>query len=99
MPQGGRVVTGRFMPEGVMVSVPTYSLLRNEFAFEKASEYVPERWRTSDTEKQQQMAKAHLPFSTGPRVCVGRNITYFEQILFITTLVQNFDLQIPEGSK
>jgi cytochrome P450 len=47
---------------------------------------------TGDKEK---MSKAHLPFSTGPRACIGRNIAYFEQLLVISMLVRLFDFELP----
>lgn len=97
VPAGGRVIAGKFIPEGVTVSVPTYSLLRHESVFECANEYIPDRWLTEDSEMKQKMLKTHLPFSTGPRACIGRNIAYFEQTLVIATLVRFFDLNIPEG--
>lgn len=97
VPVGGRVIAGKYIPEGVTVSVPTYSLLRDRAVFEHPAEYIPERWLTKDTEKKQLMTKTHLPFSTGPRACIGRNIAYFEQTLVIATLVRFFDLEIPPG--
>ena len=92
VPKGGRVIAGQFIDEDVTVSVPTYSLLRDPSTFEKAEEFIPERWLTTDDNKQK-MNKAHLPFSTGPRACIGRNIAYFEQLLIITTLVKSFDFE------
>jgi cytochrome P450 len=99
VPEGGRVIAGQFVAGGVTVSVPTYSLLRDESVFERASEYMPERWLTDDSEKKREMMKVHLPFSTGPRACIGRNIAYFEQTLVIATLVHHFDLEVPAGFK
>ncbi|KAJ9660434.1 hypothetical protein H2198_002552 [Neophaeococcomyces mojaviensis] len=93
VPEGGRVIAGQFIQEGVIVSVPTYTLLRDDDAFENATEYNPDRWITGDKEK---MAKCHLPFSIGPRACIGRNIAYFEQLLVISSLVRNFDFEFVE---
>lgn len=90
VPKGGREIAGHFVAEGVTVSVPTYTLLRNEDVFERAAEYEPQRWITGDKEK---LGKAHFPFSTGPRACIGRNIAYFEQTLVIATLVRRFDFE------
>jgi len=90
VPEGGRVVAGKFIQGGVTVSVPTYTLLRNAEAFESPSDYNPDRWLTGDKEK---MAKCHLPFSVGPRACIGRNIAYFEQLLVISTLVRLFEFE------
>lgn len=93
VPKGGRVIAGKFVAEGVTVSVPTYTLLRNADAFENPSEYNPDRWSTGDKAK---MDKCHLPFSTGPRACIGRNIAYFEQLLVISTLVRLYDFEFVE---
>jgi cytochrome P450 len=90
--KGGRTIAGEFMPTGVTVSVPTYTLLRNADAFENATAYDPDRWTSTGDKKK--MSKAHLPFSTGPRACIGRNIAYFEQLLVIPTLVRLFDFGI-----
>lgn len=90
VPKGGRMVAGRFIQEDVTVSVPTYSLLRDPEAFEEPDKFNPDRWITGDKEK---MNKVHLPFSTGPRACIGRNIAYFEQLLLISTLVKEYEFE------
>lgn len=90
VPKGGRRIAGQFVDEDVTVSVPTYTLLRDPHAFDNPTKFDPERWISGDKEK---MSKAHLPFSTGPRACIGRNIAYFEQILVIGTLVRLFDFE------
>jgi len=95
VPKGGRAIAGQFIEEGVIVSVPTYTLLRNADAFDNPTAYNPDLWMTGDKEK---MAKAHFPFSTGPHACVGRNIAYFEQLLVISTLVRLFDFDCPDKS-
>lgn len=88
VPKGGRVIAGKFIEEDVTVSVPTYTLLRDADAFEDPEVYNPDRWIHGDRER---MVKAHLPFSTGPRACIGRNISYFEQLLVISSIVHKFD--------
>jgi benzoate 4-monooxygenase len=39
------------------------------------------------------MKKYHIPFSTGPRACIGRNVSYFEMTLVVAVLVHYFDFQ------
>lgn len=90
VPKGGRMIAGQFIDEDVTVSVPTYTLLHDPEAFENPDEFNPDRWVTGDKEK---MSKAHLPFSTGPRACIGRNIAYFEQLLVISALVKSYDFE------
>lgn len=43
------------------------------------------------------MMNNHIPFSTGPRACIGRNISYFEQAVVIATIVKLYDGDIDEG--
>ncbi|OQU96204.1 hypothetical protein CLAIMM_02317 [Cladophialophora immunda] len=97
VPEGGRHIAGKFIPGGVTVSVPTYSLLRDEDVFENADQYIPDRWMTDDQEKRRRMMNNHLPFSTGPRACIGRNIAYFEQTVLIATIAKFYDCVVPEG--
>lgn len=97
VPPGGRVIAGSFIAEGVTVSVPTYSLLRYDKVFDDATTYKPERWTTQDQEKKKEMMNSHLPFSTGPRACIGRNIAYFEQIVLIATVAKFYDGFMEEG--
>ncbi|KAH6880645.1 cytochrome P450 [Thelonectria olida] len=75
VPKGGRMIAGHFINEDVTVSVPTYTLLRDPNCFESAEQYDPQRWISDD---KVDMTKAHLPFSTEPRACIGRNIAYYE---------------------
>lgn len=100
VPAGGRVIAGQFIPGGVTVSVPTYTLLRNADAFDEPTRYIPERWLAGNMspEVKEKMAKCHLPFSTGPRACIGRNIAYFEQLLVVSSLVKGFEFEFVEGA-
>lgn len=97
IPDGGRMVGGIWIDGGVTVSVPTYSMLKDEEAFEQADSFIPDRWITEDKDKKEKMTANHLPFSSGPRACIGRNIAYFEQLLVLAGLVRAFDFEIPEG--
>ncbi|KAF3003996.1 hypothetical protein E8E14_008164 [Neopestalotiopsis sp. 37M] len=94
VPDGGRVIAGRFIQGGVTLSVPTYSLLRDKEAFDQPEEYNPDRWMTTDVKKKERMNKSHLPFSNGPRACIGRNISYFEQVLVIAHIFKFYDAKL-----
>ncbi|KAL2827741.1 cytochrome P450 [Aspergillus cavernicola] len=92
VPKGGRMIAGRFVEEGVTVSVlPTYTLLQDPNAFQNPFEYNPDRWLSGDKSK---LHAAFYPFSHGPRACIGRNISYFEQVLAVATIVRLFDIEM-----
>jgi cytochrome P450 len=92
VPKGGRVIAGQFIHEDVIVSVPTWTLLRDAQVFENPERYDPDRWFSEHKEK---MSKVHLPFSVGPRACIGRNIAYFEQIILVAMLAYRYDFELP----
>ncbi|KAK7417710.1 hypothetical protein QQX98_004366 [Neonectria punicea] len=96
VPTGGRWIAGQFVAEGVSVSVPTYSLLHNEDIFDKPDEYIPGRWIDAPDEDKVRMKKWFLPFSSGPRACIGRNIAYYEMTLVVATLVHYFDFKFAD---
>ena len=62
-PKGGVTIAGHFLPEGITVSVPTYTFHHNSKLFQDPWEYKPERWLEGDTSS----LKYAMPFSFGPR--------------------------------
>lgn len=65
VPEGGLTVCGRFFPEGTVLSVPTFTIHRDEEVWGKDVEnFRPERWFEQD---KNDMQKAFNPFSFGPR--------------------------------
>lgn len=65
VPEGGMTVCGRFFPEGTVLSVPTYTIHRDEEVWGKDTEvFRPERWFEQDKNAVQ---KTFNPFSFGPR--------------------------------
>lgn len=59
-------------------------------AFETPFEYNPSRWLTSDKSN---MHAAFYPFGYG-RACIDRDISYFEHVLAIGTIVRLFDIEL-----
>ena len=63
-------ILGYTFPPGTALSVPAYTIHHSkEIWGEDADEYRPERWE-GVTERQK---KGFIPFSVGPRSCVGQN--------------------------
>ncbi|RWA10359.1 hypothetical protein EKO27_g4748 [Xylaria grammica] len=59
---------GYYFPAGTVLSVPTYTIHHSkEIWGEDADEFRPERWETATTRQR----NAFIPFSYGPRSCVG----------------------------
>ncbi|OKL62073.1 hypothetical protein UA08_02953 [Talaromyces atroroseus] len=71
----GLTFEGHYFPPGTTLSVPSYTIHHSQEIWGPDSwEFKPERWE-SVTERQK---NAFLPFSTGPRACIGRNLAEME---------------------
>ncbi|KAL2679188.1 hypothetical protein Neosp_009951 [[Neocosmospora] mangrovei] len=89
---GGLTIDGQWIDEGITVGVPAYTAHRNPELFPDPERYYPERWLE---EMHKDVKTSFIPFSAGARGCIGRNITYMEQMILIASLVQRYDLTLP----
>lgn len=86
-PPEGLLIDGHWIPGDTIVGVPAYTAHRNPI-FLDSEQYQPERWLKDDIKETQ---GTFIPFSTGARGCIGRNISYIEQTVLLATLVQRYD--------
>lgn len=90
----GVEIRGHFFPPGTVLSVPTYSVHHShEIWGPDADEFRPERWDNA-TERQK---NAFIPFSYGPRACIGRNVADMEMKLIVATWVRRYDVVLEQG--
>lgn len=95
-----RLVTGdgitlqnHFFPAGTVLSVPAYTIHHSEEIWgPDASKFRPERWeKDALTDRQKE---AFIPFSYGPRACVGRNVAEMEMMLIVSTVFRNYEFEL-----
>ncbi|ORY60003.1 cytochrome P450 [Pseudomassariella vexata] len=80
-----------YFPPGTVLSVPTYTIHHSkEIWGPDADEFRPERWSTI-TERQK---NAFIPFSYGPRSCVGRNVAEMEMKMIAATWAKRYDVEL-----
>ncbi|KAF7175181.1 hypothetical protein CNMCM7691_006585 [Aspergillus felis] len=94
-------VDGNVLHEGCIVSPGIYSIHHNPDYFPRPHEYKPERWLpgselNSKNEREASRA-AFIPFSTGPRACVGVSLFYWEISVTLARLMFWFDFKAAEG--
>jgi benzoate 4-monooxygenase len=83
----GVTIEGHYFPAGTILSVPTYTIHRSkEIWGPDANEFNPDRWNDAT----QRQKDAFIPFSHGPRSCVGRNVAEMEMKLIISTWVHRY---------
>ncbi|PNY27694.1 Cytochrome P450 monooxygenase CYP53A26 [Tolypocladium capitatum] len=90
----GVTIFGHYFPPGTVLSVPAYTIHHSkEIWGEDANEYRPERWENA-TPRQK---NAFIPFSHGPRACIGRNVAKLEMRLIVATWVRRYSVTLRQG--
>lgn len=100
--KGGAIVDGLRLPEDTIVSVAAYTVQHNEDNHPDSFSYHPERWIVGESfpgqittkESLQRTRSAHVPFSTGPRGCIGKHLALNQVALFLARLLFAFDVRI-----
>lgn len=87
----GVELLGHYFPPGTVLSVPSYTMHHSKAIWgDDADEFRPERW-DSLTARQK---NAFIPFSTGPRACVGRNVAEMEMKLIVATWARRYNVYL-----
>lgn len=112
VPKGGARIAGIWVPEDVSdfnpfyarrlaktpqttVSMMNYSTHHNADIFPRPFKFDPTRWL--DTEGGTAMMKeAYMPFSRGPRMCIGIHLAIMELKMILATIVHGFQLSVGE---
>ncbi|POR32446.1 APS8, partial [Tolypocladium paradoxum] len=99
---GGMTVDSLFLPGGIDVGVGIYSLHHNDKYHKDPFKYLPERWlvgESSATKESVELSRsAFVPFSSGPRSCVGKGFAYHEMTLTLANIIHRFDFTRAENS-
>ncbi|KAL4900767.1 hypothetical protein BDW74DRAFT_170549 [Aspergillus multicolor] len=88
-------ISGHIFKPGDVLSVPTYTIHHSkEIWGPDADDFVPERWDPARLTARQKAA--FIPFSTGPRACVGRNVAEMELLVICSTVFRMFDWELQQ---
>ena len=90
-----REIGGYRVPAGTQLIVSQWVTHRDERFFEKAEEFLPERWLDGSTDGLPRYA--YFPFGGGPRLCIGRQFATLEATLLLATILQRFRLRPANG--
>ncbi|KAJ5669573.1 hypothetical protein N7462_010643 [Penicillium macrosclerotiorum] len=91
-PLEGTSILDDYISGDTSVSMSAYVIHHQESIFRDHDAYKPERWLGEDGKALQPY---FVPFSTGARGCIGRNISYLEQTVLVASLVHRFDFALP----
>ncbi|KAI3339442.1 cytochrome P450 [Ustulina deusta] len=90
-PPSGITINNKYIPGGVTIMAPKYSIQRLESSYENADQFIPERWTVRpDLVKDN---RGFAPFSQGKFSCLGKPLAMIEMRLVISSLLKKFKIE------
>lgn len=86
---------GSTIPKGTRIVIPVYLLHRHPLYWTDPDVFKPERWLKSGNGSQ--VCSHHfafLPFSCGPRNCIGQRFAMYEAMLVLAPLIREFTFSL-----
>jgi cytochrome P450 len=93
-PLEGALILDDFIAGDISVSMSAYVVHHQESIFKDHNVHKPGRWLGEEGKALQPF---FVPFSTGARDCIGRNISYLEQTVLIASLVHHYEFALPSA--
>ncbi|KAK3705151.1 hypothetical protein QZH41_003750 [Actinostola sp. cb2023] len=90
---------GYYIPKDTMVVVNLWSLHHDQSIWKDPFEFNPARFLDEQGMYVLPPGGDFLPFSAGPRGCMGEVLARSELFLFLSRLLQRFEFKMPAGSK
>ncbi|XP_012880321.1 PREDICTED: cytochrome P450 2D17-like [Dipodomys ordii] len=88
-------IRGFLIPKGTTLLTNLSSVLKDERAWEQPFRFHPAHFL--DAQGRFVKPEAFMPFSAGPRTCLGEPLARMELFLFFTCLLQRFSFSVPAG--
>lgn len=89
------LVGGFRIPAGSSVDISAYVTHRHPAFWEDPERFDPERFTPERVAARHKYA--YIPFSTGPRMCIGNNFALLEAPLLLATIAQRYRLRVRPG--
>jgi len=84
------------LPSGVTVAMLIYGMHRNPQVYEDPDQFKPERFLPENSAGRHPYA--FIPFSAGPRNCIGQKYGMLEIKVVLSTLMRRFRFTSPDAS-
>ncbi len=84
---------------GTMVNVPIFALQNDPASFANPDKFQPERFLDGAGALQKPLPGAWLPFSAGPRQCIGQKLALLEMSTVVSAVVSRYNLLLHEPER
>lgn len=85
-------IEGKLLPEGTWVTTHIFALHRNPHVWADPEKFDPLRFTTENMEKMSPYA--YIPFSAGPRNCIGQSFALAELKTTVAMILRMFELSV-----
>jgi cytochrome P450 len=86
---------GYHIPAGTVIAICIYTLHRHPAFWEQPERFDPERFTPERISRRERYA--YIPFSIGPRQCIGNGFALLEASLILACIAQRFELRLIPG--
>ncbi|CAG8020572.1 unnamed protein product [Penicillium salamii] len=88
----GLTIDGTYIPPDTVVTVPLFTLFRDERSFRRPTEFIPERWTTSP-----ELVKdrpVFIPFLIGANACIGKRLAMMKIRRVVAELLGRYNISL-----
>lgn len=80
--------------KGTIIKVEPFAAYFNDKYYDEPEKFSPERWETPNPKLD---PYAFIPFSAGPRNCIGQHLAMIEARIIISEFLERFDFKLSDG--
>ncbi|RIB26340.1 cytochrome P450 [Gigaspora rosea] len=96
-PAKNEILDGYVIPKGTPLLIPIYAIHHDPLVWgEDAEDFNPSRWINPEINSKISTS-TFIPFSAGPKNCIGMKIAQLEFKAILSTLIRNFEFKVVEG--
>ncbi len=88
-------ISGHRIAPGCLIMIPIYAIHRHRLLWEEPDAFDPDRFLPERAKARHKFA--YLPFSGGPRICIGMAFALMEAQIILATVLARFAVSLPQG--